>query len=542
MKNKRKIILLPLNFNFVMYFIFSALFFVVSLGFTYLIELVSKIAVEEQHDLITAAVVWLAVYAAVSFGIRYGFLYFRKKACCKWNMDVKTGLMNNILARSPAAFKEKDRTYYMSLFNNDIGFLQKNYVEMIADMVTQMTTFVIALIYAMNINILFTVLILAAGAISVLVTNKLSDQASKHNKTYMDALGSYNEAVDDGLRGYPVIYKSNALKNFMKLFNERTKMNEKYHAKSEFMTSILNSFVNYFSAIVQMLLMFASALFVIGGQMEAVYFPVTLSLMNILISPMYMVMNDYSLIKSCKDIKLNMIKELNFPAELYDGAAAIDEASIDIEHMCFAYGDKTIFSDVNLTVKNKEHVLLRGGSGAGKSTLLKLLTRECTTDGGTIRIGGADIKTLGRSELFKNISVIAQHPMLFRDTILQNIVLFEDKEKIDFERLNKAVDLAGLRTFVDKLPKGLSTVLLDSGENLSGGEKQRIETARAIYRNTPIVLVDEATSGLDLEKAKDLERIFRGMDKLIISTSHRQDINLSELYDRTIVIEDGKIH
>ena len=496
--------LIHTNFNFVMYFIFSALFFVVSLGFTYLIELVSKIAVEGQHDLITAAVVWLAVYAAVSFGIRYGFLYFRKKACCKWNMDVKTGLMNNILARSPAAFKEKDRTYYMSLFNDDIGFLQKNYVEMIADMVTQMTTFVIALIYAMNINILFTVLILAAGAISVLVTNKLSAQASKHNKTYMDVLGSYNEAIDDGLRGYPVIYKSNALKNFMKLFNERTKMNEKYHAKSEFMTSILNSFVNYFSAIVQMLLMFASALLVIGGQMEAVYFPVTLSLMNILISPMYMVMNDYSLIKSCKDIKLNVIKELNFPTETYDGATAIDEASIDIEHMCFAYGDKTIFNDTNLTIKNKEHVLLRGGSGAGKSTLLKLLTRECTTDGGTIRIGGADIKTLGRSELFKNISVIVQHPMLFRDTILQNIVLFEDKEKIDFERLNKAVDLAGLRTFVDKLPKGLSTVLLDSGENLSGGEKQRIETARTIYRNTPIVLVDEATSGLDLEKAKDL--------------------------------------
>lgn len=210
--------LIHTNFNFVMYFIFSALFFVVSLGFTYLIELVSKIAVEGQHDLITAAVVWLAVYAAVSFGIRYGFLYFRKKACCKWNMDVKTGLMNNILARSPAAFKEKDRTYYMSLFNNDIGFLQKNYVEMIADMVTQMTTFVIALIYAMNINILFTVLILAAGAISVLVTNKLSAQASKHNKTYMDVLGSYNEAIDDGLRGYPVIYKSNALKKFYEAF------------------------------------------------------------------------------------------------------------------------------------------------------------------------------------------------------------------------------------------------------------------------------------------------------------------------------------
>lgn len=132
--------------------------------------------------------------------------------------------------------------------------------------------------------------------------------------------------------------------------------------------------------------------------------------------------------------------------------------------------------------------------------------------------------------------------MLFRDTILQNIVLFEDKDKIDFEWLNKAVDLAGLRTFVDKLPKGLFTVLWDSGENLSGGEKQRIETARAIYRNTPIVLVDEATSGLDLEKAKDLEQIFKSMDKMIISTSHREDINLSELYDRTIVIENGSIH
>ena len=130
--------------------------------------------------------------------------------------------------------------------------------------------------------------------------------------------------------------------------------------------------------------------------------------------------------------------------------------------------------------------------------------------------------------------------MIFRDTILANIVLFENEDEIDYERLDQAIKKSGLSSLIDNLEDGLYTIIKDAGSNLSGGERQRIEIARALDKDNPIIPIDEATSALDLAMASDIEEIFARLDKTIVSISHRRDIDYSKYYGKIIEIEDMK--
>ena len=147
---------------------------------------------------------------------------------------------------------------------------------------------------------------------------------------------------------------------------------------------------------------------------------------------------------------------------------------------------------------------------------------------------------LTREEIYEKISIVAQKPMIFRDTILANIVLFENEDEIDHDKLDQAIKKSGLEPLINNLEKGYMTRIKDAGSNLSGGEMQRIEIARALYKDSPIILIDEATSALDLKMASEIEEIFAKLDKTLISISHRRDIDYSKYYDKIIEIKDKK--
>lgn len=535
--------IIPKNVNWVLFILFSILSSFVSIGLAYLIQLFSSIVIDGKSGLINTSIFFLVGWTVLSLITRYLYLIFKKRTIFEWNYSIKSKLMENILSRIPMDFRKKDRSYYVSIFNNDIKFVEQNLILSIAEIIGEGFLFVGALVYCFSINYMITLTIVLAGISTIFITNTLSSYASKDNKTHMDSQGIYNEVIDDGLRGYHTLYKSNALFGFIKLFNTKTERAEKKYSQSVFSTGFMNSLINQVSISIQSLLFLITTLFIVNGYMDVVYFPVMMSLMNLVIYPMYTIMSKYGQIKACKEISMKLVNELNFSAEVMEMVEgdAVESSDIIIENLDFSYGDKFIFKDVDLHLHKKEHILLRGNSGSGKSTLLRLLTRESIPKKGNIYLGTTNSSEMSRHDLFRNISVISQHPMLFRDTILQNIVLFKDEEHIDHDKLNRAIKDAGLNEFIDGLEEKLQTVLLDSGENLSGGEKQRIEVARAIYKDSPIILIDEATSGLDLSKAVDLENIFREMDRTIISTSHREDIDLSKLYDKIYYINEQNI-
>lgn len=513
---------------------------------TRLIERFSRIVSYNDGTLIKSTIIFFILWAVIFFTLRLSRSRLKARISYLWNLRVKKELMANILTRDPVYFESKDKASYISLFNNDLKFIEENYLFSVDWIISNIALLLVCLGYGFTINTQITLIIFVFGIIVMGISKFISSLSSNENEKYMKSLNSYNEILNDGFYGYGTLLSFNKTANFLKKFAKRTKENEKNHEKSLFLNSSRISVINISSMILQTFLMLLSALFVYRGKIEAFYFPVLLSLMNIIIWPMQEIADSYGNIISTKKIRQRILEEFSYTEEedesFQDSNTKKVKENSDIlfSDVSFAYGTKEILDKASFVINKDDHVIISGASGTGKSTIFKLITKELRPDYGDIFIGSENIKDLNREEIYEKISIVAQKPMIFRDTILANIVLFENEEEINKEKLDQSIKKSGLSPLIDNLEDGLYTIIKDAGSNLSGGERQRIEIARALYKDNQIILIDEATSALDLAMARDIEEIFARLDKTIVSISHRRDIDYSKYYDKIIEIKDKK--
>ena len=200
--------------------------------------------------------------------------------------------------------------------------------------------------------------------------------------------------------------------------------------------------------------------------------------------------------------------------------------------------EKTL-QNISLTVPERTMVALAGPSGGGKTTLLHLIARFWDADEGSILIGGADIRQMRLDTLMKHISIVFQDVYLFRDTIFNNIRF--GKPDASAEEVVAAAKAARCHDFIEKLPEKYETIVSDGGASLSGGEKQRLSIARAILKDSPIILLDEATSSVDPENEWEIQEALMALaaDKTLIVVAHR--LNTIRHADRIVVLDNGQI-
>ena len=535
-----------INWIFVVFILVSIFSDLEQYFLTKLIERFSKIVTYKDATLIKSTVIFFTLWAVISFFLRFSRSKIKAKVSCMWNIRVKKDLMENILSRDPIYFESKDKASYISLFNNDLKFIEENYIFAIDRIVSSIFLLILCLGYGFTINVEITMIIFAFGIIIMIISKIISSLSSNENENYMNSLNSYNEILNDSFYGYGTLFRFNKTSHFLKKFDQKTRENEKIHEKSVFLNGSRISIINESSLILQTFLMLLSALFVYWGKIEDFYFPVLLSLMNIIIWPMQEIADSYGDINSTKKIRQRIQDDYSKKEDGIDSLNSFDadnstkDQDILFADVSFSYTSKEILDKASFTINKDEHVIISGASGTGKSTIFKLITKELTAKSGNIFIKNNNIDTLSRKEIYEDISIVAQKPMIFRDSILANIVLFETPDEIDYEKLDQAIKKSGLYKLLDTLEDGYHTVIKDAGSNLSGGEMQRIEIARALYKDSSIILIDEATSALDLKMASELEKIFAKLDKTIISISHRRDIDYSRYYDKIIEIKDKK--
>jgi subfamily B ATP-binding cassette protein MsbA len=212
---------------------------------------------------------------------------------------------------------------------------------------------------------------------------------------------------------------------------------------------------------------------------------------------------------------------------------------IYFDNVSFAYGKKTVLNDINLHIKPGQLVALVGASGAGKTTLSNLLLRFYDPQYGAVRIGGVDIREASTSDLRKQIAVVAQETILFNETIRRNIEL--GRPGATDEEIIAAAKHAHAHQFIMEKPGGYNTVIGEKGVLLSGGQRQRIAIARAVLKNAPILILDEATNALDTESERAvqsaLDQLMKGRTTLCIA--HRFSTILHA--DLIVVMEQGRI-
>ena len=259
-------------------------------------------------------------------------------------------------------------------------------------------------------------------------------------------------------------------------------------------------------------------------------------LVNNIANPLGRLSNELPLLKTIKPIENKIEEYLEINSEKRTNLIdSIDDISFN--NVSFSYDcSKEIIHDFNYTFyKNKKYVLI-GNSGSGKSTLIQLLLNNYEASRGTLLMNGIDINTISNTSIYRRISIVHQNAPILNDTLKNNITYFESYSE---KQINEVVERAGLKNLVQSMPNGLNTVINENGNNISGGEKQRISIARALLKNADLLIYDEPTSNLDHTTAKEIENILLKENKTCIMITHKLDAELLNKFDEILVLKDG---
>ncbi len=284
----------------------------------------------------------------------------------------------------------------------------------------------------------------------------------------------------------------------------------------------------------------ASLLFYFNGSMELNYL-ITMLLCSFMVFESLDSAGIYTALLRVIGKGVDLANEiLSVPQMDIDGADIKPEnRDIHLEHVSFAYENRKIIDDVTLDIKENTTTAIVGPSGGGKTTITSLIARFWDVQEGKVTLGGKDVREYSFDSLMENFSFVFQRVYLFEDTIANNIRF--GKPEATMDEVIAAAKQARCHEFIEALPDGYETVVGEGGASLSGGEKQRIAIARAIMKDAPIIILDEATANIDPENEKELTEAISNLtkEKTIIMIAHR--LKTVKNADQIIVIDKGKI-
>ncbi len=284
----------------------------------------------------------------------------------------------------------------------------------------------------------------------------------------------------------------------------------------------------------------ASITFYLNGSMSLIY-AILMIISSFMVYESLDLMGGFSALMRNVDIGVSQAKEvLDMKPMDIDGEDHIPNSmDIELKNVSFAYEDKTIIDDVSVTIPANTTTAIVGPSGGGKTTLTNLIARFWDVNKGEVLLGGKNVKEYSFDSLMKNFSFVFQRVYLFEDTIANNIRF--GTPDAPMEQVIAAAKKARCHEFIMSLPDGYETIIGEGGASLSGGEKQRISIARAIMKDSPIIILDEATANVDPENEAELTEAITELtrNKTIIMIAHR--LKTVRHADQILVINDGKI-
>ena len=240
----------------------------------------------------------------------------------------------------------------------------------------------------------------------------------------------------------------------------------------------------------------------------------------------------------------NRLNEVYLVASEFEEKKTVEDLSLmkgdmDFKQVSYKYGyGRDVLSDINLTIPQGSKVAFVGISGSGKTTLAKMMVNFYDPSQGEISLGGVNLNQIDKKALRQYINYLPQQPYVFNGTILENLLLGA-KEGTTQEDILRAVELAEIREDIERMPLNYQTELTSDGAGISGGQRQRIALARALLTDAPVLILDEATSSLDILTEKRIVDNLMALDKTLIFIAHR--LTIAERTEKVVVLDQGKI-
>ena len=438
--------------------------------------------------------------------------------------------------------------YFNSNSIGEISSVTTNTMEMLGDVaarVVMLTTQGIletAMIVLMILIFDWRIgLISAAGVVIFFMINSIMQKAGKsasEKKVLCDT--ELISQIMEYIQGISEVKSYNLLGKQAKRLNAANEACAEINTKMELLFVPYHFLQGAVTKITGAVIVICSAAFYINGTMSAVY-AIGMTIAAFMLYSSLECAGNYSsllhVVSVCVD-KANAILELD-TMDIDGKEIKPQSCDIELEHVSFSYDKRKIIDDVSLLIPQRTTTAIVGPSGGGKSTLCNLIARFWDVDAGRVTLGGVDVKEYSMNSLMSNFSFVFQTVYLFADTIENNIKF--GRQDATHEEVVEAAKKACCHDFISQLPDGYNTVIAEGGSTLSGGQKQRISIARAIMKDAPIVILDEATANVDPENEKELMDAVAALtkEKTIIMIAHR--LKTVRHADRIVVVDKGRI-
>lgn len=445
------------------------------------------------------------------------------------------------LRQLPLSFFDRhDASDLTSRVMSDVTFLEKAFSHMIPQLVA---SFLVVILAGFGLAFLDWRLALAlfwAAPLSLLI---LWSSLAWQKRCFLRASESQltvSEKIEEGLQLHQTIKAYGGKAQYRAELDAILKAHERTSMEIELAAGIV---VNGLRSLVQLaiptLVIVGSGLY-LDGRVSLGVFLFFLLISVSIYTPLTTLLTN-ALMTLFASVKIDRMNEIyNMPTQ--EGTTEFAPSSFDLkfERVSFAYNaDEQVLRDVSFTARQGEVTALIGPSGGGKSTCARLASRFWDCQGGTVSLGGVDIKQIDPETLLKYYAIVFQDVVLFNNTIMENIRVGR-KEATDEEVL-EAARSAQCDDFVQKLPHGYQTEIGENGSRLSGGERQRISIARAILKDAPIIILDEATASQDAENETQIQRALSQLtaDKTVLIIAHR--MRTIRRADHIVVLSDGSV-
>jgi|694.fasta_scaffold115496_2 subfamily B ATP-binding cassette protein MsbA len=399
-----------------------------------------------------------------------------------------------------------------------------------------------AVLFSISSELTFFALVLIP--VSGLLISIIIKRLRKHATAAQESVGVLVSSIDEGLNGVKIIKSFNAEKYIQEKFNAINMWTSKIHrrlARRVLLASPVSEILGV-STVAALLFYGGTLILEEGSDLRGAEFIGYIIIFSQIINPAKAISEAFGNISQGISAGERVFQLLDTPEKIFNKPNAIAKNTFDdcieFKNVCFAYGEKDVLNQINITITKGSTVALVGPSGGGKTTLMDLLPRFMDPASGEIAIDGTDIKDIKMHDVRALMGIVNQEPILFNDSIFNNIAFgrpFTNDEVIE------AAKIANAHEFIIETSEGYQTNIGDRGMKLSGGQKQRISIARAVLANPPILLLDEATSALDTESEKLVQSALKKLmeNRTSIVIAHR--LSTIQEADQIIVLESGRI-
>lgn len=521
---------------YVGYVVFTIVSSVTGILFAFVLSEIINCAVAGEM-----ARLWRTVAAGIGFVVaavvsEYLYGYFKNSIICNARFCLKEDLFRAIFKKSMKKYESVNSAEYINNLSNNLNMFDEMYFQNVIELPLVLLTFIIAVAVCIAVEPLMLVVIVIFSVITTFVTNYCGARLQKSTGEYAGGMEEYMSLIKDDFRGFRLIRNFGITASIFGIHKDKNLYVEELKKKNSnnmVLYMCMNELIGLISTLA---IMGVAAYFAINGMFEIGIVLAFGQISGKIMSPIMSASKIVVKFKSSKPLKAGFTEILE--TEERKGFKNITDIrdGISVEGLSFAYDNKKVLNDVTCKFKKGGKYAVVGASGSGKSTLLHIIAGYYDDYSGSVRYDDAELKDINEESIHDCTCLVSQEAFLFDDTLKNNITLYQDGYSDDM--IMNAIKAAGLWELTTKLPDGLDTRVSEGGNNFSGGEKQRINLARVLLKDSQVLLFDEFTANLDKETAFSIEKnVLDLKDKTIIVVTHHMDERLRDKYDEIIEIK-----